>query len=81
MRKIENQCVDCVLPCIGNSCPHKNVKVDYCDECGDEGAKYRMNGEDLCYDCAKNRLIEDFQNLTFPEQSKMLGVNLYEIKE
>ena len=41
-RRIENHCVDCGLPCLGSSCPYRNVPVDYCDDCGDEGAKYHF---------------------------------------
>ena len=54
-KKIENHCVDCGLPCIGNLCPFRNVSVYYCDECGDEGAEYKLDGNDLCEDCAKER--------------------------
>ena len=34
--KVENHCVDCGIHCLGTSCPKRNVKVCYCDKCGEE---------------------------------------------
>lgn len=31
-----NDCVDCGLPCLGNTCPYTNTTSYFCDECGDE---------------------------------------------
>lgn len=36
MTRIENDCVDCGLPCMGNSCPNRNVLHCYCDMCKNE---------------------------------------------
>lgn len=58
MRRLENDCVDCGMPCIGNSCPYRNVEHLYCDECGDETQLYEFDGEELCIDCIKQRLKE-----------------------
>lgn len=80
-RRIENHCVDCGLPCLGSSCPYRNVPVDYCDGCGDEGAKYRSDGDDLCEDCAKARIKEAFDDLTLSEQAEAVGVDLSEIND
>ena len=54
----ENHCCDCAVPgypCLGSSCPNRNVQVYYCDECGREidGDVYEVDGEELCEDCLK----------------------------
>lgn len=56
MKRIENQCVDCGLPCLGNLCPHRNVLCHYCDECSDETVLYKFDGEELCLNCIVDRL-------------------------
>lgn len=57
MVRIENQCVDCGLPCIGKACRYYRVKVLICDECGDEvDTLYQFEGEELCGDCVLKRL-------------------------
>lgn len=56
MRKTENHCVDCGLPCRGDACPHRNVEVWYCDKCDEEinpNEVYEADGYDLCEDCLK----------------------------
>lgn len=39
MVKVENDCVDCGLRCLGISCPLRSVKHLYCDKCGSEVTK------------------------------------------
>lgn len=56
MQKIENDCVDCGLPCLGDACRYRNVTHYYCDECGEEKQLYNFDGEELCIDCIENRL-------------------------
>lgn len=56
MKKIENDCVDCGLPCLGNSCPYRNVPHYYCDRCGNEVDLYHFNDEELCLDCIEKSL-------------------------
>ena len=58
MIKKENECVDCGLPCLGSSCPNRNVIRIYCDKCGDEGKIYHYDGEHLCIGCIKETLKE-----------------------
>lgn len=56
MIKIENHCVSCGLPCLGSSCPNRNVEVCYCDKCKTELSHneiYDVDGEELCEDCLK----------------------------
>lgn len=58
-RKYEDHCRDCAVPgypCLGSSCPNRNVPVYYCDKCGDElDEVYDVDGEELCEDCLKER--------------------------
>lgn len=56
MRVKENECVDCGLPCRGNSCPNRNVVRLYCDRCGQEAPLYEYDGEELCLDCIEGTL-------------------------
>ncbi len=54
MRRTENECVDCGLPCIGDSCQHRRVTRFYCDECGEEAQLYEYEDRQLCGDCLLN---------------------------
>ena len=56
MIKYEDQCVDCGLPCLGSSCPYRNVEVHYCDHCDEELYEdiYVVDGEELCEGCLKS---------------------------
>lgn len=57
--RFENECVDCGLPCMGDSCPNRHVKRYYCDKCGEEVEKlYYFDGEELCLDCIEESLEE-----------------------
>lgn len=81
MRKYENECVGCPaeMGCLGNSCPYINVPRDYCDICGEEGAKYRIYGDDYCEDCIKEYLQDMFNDLTIMEKAKLLKTNISKI--
>lgn len=79
MHRIENECVDCGLPCLGNSCPYRNVLVYYCDVCGGEGADYTIDGEDYCEDCAKEYMKDAFDDLTLSEQAEVLNIDMHSI--
>ena len=63
MKRVENDCVGCELPCLGDSCQYLNVIHFYCDDCGDETQLYEFDGEELCIDCIEKRLKK--VNLTF----------------
>ena len=60
MVKYENQCCGCATesyPCIGNSCPNRNVPVLVCDECGfEEDILYEYDGQQLCKTCVLGKL-------------------------
>ena len=58
MKRTENECVNCGLPCIGDTCPYKRVTRYYCDECGDECTLYEYEGKELCIGCVQELLIE-----------------------
>ena len=57
MKRIENECVDCGLPCRGSSCPNSNVIRYYCDRCGNEDTLYYYDNEELCEEC----LLKNFE--------------------
>ena len=59
MKRIENECVGCDLPCLGSSCPNKNVVRFYCDRCHEEAELYHYNGDEICSDC----LLEEFDRV------------------
>lgn len=74
MREVENNCVDCGLPCLGSSCPHRNAVFYYCDICG-EYAEYKIDGKDLCDKCAEEYLNEIFEDLSASEKAEALGLS------
>ena len=58
MKRIENECVDCDLPCLGPTCPNRNVVRYYCDKCKNEDYPlFHYDGEELCAAC----LLENFE--------------------
>lgn len=64
MRVKENECVGCRdlgLPCMGSSCPNRNVVRFYCDKCKEESDLYHYDGQELCIDCIIEKLekVED----------------------
>lgn len=57
MISVEDECVDCGLPCLGSSCRYRNVKHYICDECGDEPEHlYKWQGRELCLECIEQEL-------------------------
>lgn len=58
MRRYENECVECGLPCLGDSCPRRRVLHLECDKCGEETKLYHFEGEELCLSCIEDRLEE-----------------------
>lgn len=51
MKEVTNECVCCDLPCLGSSCPNRNVVNYYCDFCGEEGKLYDYDGFEICEEC------------------------------
>lgn len=61
MVEYENECLGCVslgIGCVGQCCPNRNVPYYYCDECGDSDDLYEFDGEELCIECIKKRLVK-----------------------
>lgn len=58
MIQIENHCIGCAVdsyPCMGSSCPRRNVEVHYCDKCNEELEEiFLVDGEELCEECLKD---------------------------
>lgn len=81
MKIIEDQCVQCGLPCLGDWCPHRNVPVRYCDYCQRDIVEYQLNDKDVCKDCAEEYLNFYFSDLTIYERAVLLGVKLKKIKK
>ena len=81
LRTFEDECVGCPpeLGCLGGVCQYRNVEHIVCDLCGEE-AVYRVDDEDLCEDCAKNRILEVFGNFDIYEQANMLDVSLFSLR-
>lgn len=80
MRTLENDCVGCPsdLGCIGDSCPYRNVERFYCDECSSD-ASYRIDGLDLCDECAENYIKNAFEDLALWEKAKILNISFDEL--
>lgn len=59
MKTITDECVNCGLHCLGDSCPNMNVVRWYCDECKDECSPDELyvteDNETLCRDCLLDR--------------------------
>lgn len=52
MKYYENECVECGLPCIFESCPNYKVEHFQCDLCKTEDVKlYHYNGYEICEEC------------------------------
>jgi hypothetical protein len=55
MIRIEDHCVGCDLPCLGSTCPMRNVEVHYCDKCGEQLDEiYRVDDIEVCEECLLN---------------------------
>lgn len=53
----ENECVDCGLPCMYESCPYWAVTRCYCDYCdNEEYTLYWWDGQQVCLDCIEAQL-------------------------
>ena len=80
MLEYENQCVGCVLPCLGPSCKYLKVPVFYCDQCG-EYARYRYDGEDYCESCFEKMLDGVFEDLTIIEKAQVWDVDYEDVED
>lgn len=54
---IDNECVDCGLPCLHTACPYYKVIHFFCDRCDEEVEDlYYFGAEQLCADCVLKQL-------------------------
>lgn len=81
MRKYENRCVGCPaeMGCLGHTCSNRNVPVNHCDQCGNEGVEYKVNDEDYCEGCVEQYLLEVFDSLTILEKAESLDIGLFNV--
>ena len=64
MIKYTDECVSCGLPCLGDSCPNRNVKHLICDRCGEEiDEAWIVDGEHLCEDWLK----DEFEHIDYED--------------
>lgn len=52
----QDDCVGCRLPCLGDSCPNRNVPHRVCDCCVEEDQLYYFGDQELCAECILDRL-------------------------
>ena len=52
--RLENDCVDCGMHCLGSACPNRSVPHYYCDCCGEEAELYHYHDLELCETCLLN---------------------------
>lgn len=62
MIKYEDECCGCAVPaypCLGSTCPNRNVPHYYCDTCGEEVDEFYVvddsADEYICEDCLKQK--------------------------
>lgn len=82
MIKYEDECCGCAVPaypCIGLSCPRRNVPYYYCDKHDNEEALYHGENADYCERCADAYLQEIFNDLTIFEKAELLNITLKKI--
>ena len=54
---VENECVDCGLPCLYMACPYYRVIRLYCDRCKQEAVDlWHFDSKQLCVDCILEQL-------------------------
>lgn len=58
MVREESDCVGCALPCIGDECAYRRIRVTYCDRCGEEDDLYEFEGRQLCIGCVRRSLTK-----------------------
>lgn len=70
----ENNCVDCPQGCI--HCGRRHQKVVKCDGfCCDNYAKYCIDNEDYCEECARQLMVDIAQNYTIEELAKFFQLS------
>lgn len=78
MTVYKNECRDCATgayPCLGSSCPNRNVPHEICDCCQQEERLYRYDGEILCMDCIFSASSEYGECNICGEYGALIAVN------
>ena len=78
-RRYESDCVGCDLPCIGLSCRYYRVAVDSCDVCGNDDAKYNVDGTDYCEECLEQMINEEWEDLDLEQKAEYLDIGISDI--
>lgn len=77
MLKLENNCVNCGLHCLGKDCKNVDVPTHYCDYCNKQVlAEYKIEEDDFCKKCANDYLQNLFNDLTIQDRAKVLELTL-----
>lgn len=65
MIEYQNECCGCLsdLPCLGNKCPKMNVPHYICDGCGEETILYKIDGKQLCKECAVDEILDSLERV------------------
>lgn len=72
MRVEENRCIGCDLEmCCSEECNYGNLNSYYCDHCNGR-AKYRIDGIDLCEECADKYCANILNDFTIEERCELL---------
>lgn len=76
MTKMESDCVECGLPCLGRTCPHYKVQNHYCDKCkADEYAYYEIDGDEYCESHARDYVQEILEDMDLGSILDFLEIN------
>lgn len=68
MRRIEDDCVCCEIPCC--NCGLKHVEHIYCDNCGEELTEdelYQLYDSDFCEECYGKEIMNKFSKELYLE--------------
>lgn len=63
-----DNCVDCVVPCVGGYCPLAECPTVCCDSCGKSAEMfYPAEGEVLCRSCFIEKMLEQAETRSAEE--------------
>lgn len=72
MLKIVNDCVDCVIPCVGGFCRMQWNEQAICDRCGDRAEVFFIEDDEvLCRECFIKSALDNAITIT----AEQLAVN------
>ena len=79
MKRVEDGCVGCGLPCKYDACPYYKVVHLYCDHCGCEvGELYSDDEQELCKECMiekhKDDIVEQYGEQWLSDNTQEVGI-------